>query len=233
MKCKKCGGSCRKKGKVRGKQRWLCKSCGKTQFRQYKRTREQLTEENLIRQYNAENVGIRGMARMLDRSPSFVVSKIKELADQVKRPARHEQGEEYELDEVWAKTLKSKKGKRIWVMWAINRRTREVVDIVVGRRTKKNMRKLIKRLEALNPKTIRTDRWPHYKKIFSRFPEGVHRPGRRRTNKIERQGLTLRCHVKRLNRKTISYSKSVAMLEAILLLYMDHRNWCLSGLTRR
>ncbi|MBL4861985.1 MAG: hypothetical protein JKY09_03065 [Crocinitomicaceae bacterium] len=43
--------------------------------------------------------------------------------------------------------------------------------------------------------------------------KGVHRKGRRITNRIERQGATMRNSVKRLNRKRISFSKSMDSME--------------------
>ncbi|WP_291287929.1 IS1 family transposase, partial [Flavobacterium sp.] len=39
------------------------------------------------------------------------------------------------------------------------------------------------------------------------------------TNHIERKNLTLRTHLKRLNRRTICYSKSLVVLIVILKIY--------------
>lgn len=51
------------------------------------------------------------------------------------------------------------------------------------------------------------------------IPETIHQTGRNRTNKIERMNLTLRTHLKRLNRKTICFSKSEEMLNSSLSIY--------------
>jgi len=76
-----------------------------------------------------------------------------------------------------------------------------VIDFVVGRRTKKTVNKLIQKLKKLNPKKIRTDKWQGYKPLFADIPKEIHQQGKRITNRIERQGATVRNSVKRLNRK--------------------------------
>jgi IS1 family transposase len=51
------------------------------------------------------------------------------------------------------------------------------------------------------------------------IPKKLHRVKRYGTNHIERKNLSLRTHLKRLNRKTIAFSKSLLMLEACLKIY--------------
>ncbi|WP_376717546.1 IS1 family transposase [Mucilaginibacter terrae] len=58
-----------------------------------------------------------------------------------------------------------------------------------------------------------TDRLNIYSSVI---PAAMDRVARYGTNKIERTNLNLRIRLKRLNRKTICYSKSMAMLEACL-----------------
>ena len=50
-------------------------------------------------------------------------------------------------------------------------------------------------------------------------PKELHHVKRRGINRIERMNLTLRTHLKRLNRRTIAYSKSLLVLTAILKIY--------------
>lgn len=179
--------------------------------------------EEAVRRLNSENVGIRGIARLLGISPTTVNRIILQLASLVKRPTYLKYGQEYELDELW--TFCQKKKREVWIIWAINRKSRQVIDVVVGARNQENIQKLLDRLKTLHPKRIRTDRWPGYTGLFLDFPKGVHRAGRRITNRIERQGATLRCHIKRLNRGTLSFPKSLRALEASLLLYFQVCNW--------
>lgn len=222
-RCRECDNTCHRHGKIKGKQRWKCSNCGVTQFRVYKRSAMTVDRATIIQRLNCENVGIRGMARLMGLSPTHIVRCILQMAALVKRPDYYEYGQEYELDELWS--YSENKKNRQWVVWAINRKTRVVIDFVVGPRTKATVNCLVSKLKKLNPKKIRTDEWPGYDSLFLDFPKGIHRKGRRITNRIERQGATVRNSVKRLNRKTISFSKSPAMLEACLLLYMAECNW--------
>ena len=57
----------------------------------------------------------------------------------------------------------------------------------------------------LNPQRIYTDRLPLYRSII---PKNIHKVFQYCTNKIERNNLTLRTHIKRLSRKTICFSKN-------------------------
>ncbi len=221
--CRKCNSSCHRHGKVKNKQRWKCTRCGVTQFRVYKRCIFTVDRKIIIQRLNSENVGIRGMARLLGLSPTHIIRCILQLAALVKRPDYYEFGQEYELDELWSYSENKKNPQ--WIVWAINRKTRVVIDFVIGRRTKQTVNKLVEKLKLLFPKSIRTDEWPGYNDLFSDIPQGIHKKGRRITNRIERQGATVRNSVKRLNRKTISFSKSPEMLEACLLLYMNECKW--------
>ena len=63
---------------------------------------------------------------------------------------------------------------------------------------------------------IFTDRLKNYRYLID---EKVHSVKRFGTNHIERKNLTLRTHLKRLNRRTICYSKSLVVLIAILKIY--------------
>ncbi|WP_262497378.1 MULTISPECIES: IS1 family transposase [Chryseobacterium] len=47
----------------------------------------------------------------------------------------------------------------------------------------------------------------------------MHQTKRFGTNAIERKNLSIRTHLKRLNRKTICFNKSIVMLTSILKIY--------------
>ncbi|MFD1553729.1 IS1 family transposase [Putridiphycobacter roseus] len=54
------------------------------------------------------------------------------------------------------------------------------------------------------PKEVFTEKFKNYKSLI---PESIHTTRRRCNNHIERMNLNLRTHLKRLNRRTICYSK--------------------------
>jgi insertion element IS1 protein InsB len=94
--------------------------------------------------------------------------------------------------------------------------SRQVVDFKTGKRTKKNIKRVTDTLLLAECKQINTDGLDIYGLVI---PKKLHRVKRYATNRIERKNLSLRTHLKRLNRKTICYSKSQLMLDACLKIY--------------
>ena len=101
------------------------------------------------------------------------------------------------------------------VAYALDRQ-RNVIDFVVGRRTIATLRQLTDGLLASGVKEIRTDRLTHYQRLI---PKDRHHRSIYGINHIERKNLTLRTHVKRLSRRTICFSRKLAMLESCLRIY--------------
>ena len=118
------------------------------------------------------------------------------------------------MDEM--QTFVGNKDNEQWLIYAIDKGSRKVVDILVGRRTKENIKKIVDRVLIYQPKRICTDKLNIYPGLVDRT---IHKAGRYITNRIERLNLTLRTHIKRLSRKTICYSKRIDMLEACLKIY--------------
>lgn len=124
------------------------------------------------------------------------------------------QGPALEVDELW--TYIGRKTNEHWIAYALDRRTREVVDFVIGKRTKATLKLLVDRLLILEPRVIRTDKLTIYQRLV---PLRIHRAGAYLINRIERNNLSIRTHLKRLNRKTICFSRSIVMLESCLQIY--------------
>ena len=118
-------------------------------------------------------------------------------------------GRTYEVDEL--KTYVRKKANECWVCLAVERQSGNVVDISVGRRTKKKLATVIETFKLSEAKKVYTDGLDIYKSLL---PEEIHKVRPYHINKVERKNLDLRNSLKRLTRKTICYSKSRAMLEA-------------------
>jgi insertion element IS1 protein InsB len=71
-----------------------------------------------------------------------------------------------------------------------------------------------------------TDDWGAYKRYL---PENKHYIGKDMTWKIERKNLNFRTHIKRLNRKTICYSKNEQIHDNVTGMYIE-RYYFKSGL---
>lgn len=196
-----------------GVQTFKCKCCGK-RYQKHYFNQSWLVDDLSITKLVKEGVGIRGISRLLCISPTTVISRIKSISMKIKRPFALLMNKEYEIDELC--TYVKWKGRRVWVTYAIQRDTKNVVDFIVGGRSRRAMRFVVQTVLLSNPKKVFTDRFKNYLDLI---PKQIHSVKRRGTNHIERKNLTLRTHLKRLNRKTICYSKSLVMLMACLKIY--------------
>jgi insertion element IS1 protein InsB len=124
-----------------------------------------------------------------------------------------------ELDEFWS-FVRTKKQQR-WTWYAFNRERRQVVAFVNERRTDAACQALVAKLQGCQVGRYYTDDWKAYAKFL---PTKQHQIGKDGTLHIERNNLNFRTHLKRLQRRTICYSKSTVMHDAVLKLYVNHLN---------
>jgi len=96
--------------------------------------------------------------------------------------------------------------------------TGKVLAYVFGRRQDQVFLRLKALLEPFGLTRFYTDHWGAYTRHLD--PD-VHSPGKRNTQKIERQHLTLRARIKRLVRKTICFSKTIQMHDIVLGLFVN------------
>jgi IS1 family transposase len=87
----------------------------------------------------------------------------------------------------------------------------------VGRRTNKTLNRVIESLHLSEAKKIYTDKLKHYRFLIQKK---IHSIKARGTNHIERLHLNFRTHLKRLNRRSICFSRSLIMLISILKIYL-------------
>ncbi len=182
--------------------------------RRYYKYQFGLVSDYQIVQLIKEGCGIRSIARILFVSPSTVIRRILKIAGKTKRSSTLLPGQNYQVDELF--TYIGNKNNRVCIAYSFNPGTKEVIDLVVERRTKMNLEKIISTLLLADAKRIVTDKLNIYKELI---PKAIHSTMNRGINHIERQNLNLRTHLKRLNRRTICYSKSIVMLQAALKIY--------------
>jgi insertion element IS1 protein InsB len=215
MNCKYCNGYCIKRGFQNKTQKYQCKTCKHYQQKEYvyKICTEQ--DNKLIAQLNNEGMSISSIGRITGISKANVVNRIKKLVKKIIEPQINERHQEYEADELY--TFIGAKKSPCYIMYAVNKISKQVVNIVVGARTKENLFKVIESINQLSPKRIFTDRLNIYPTLI---PATNHVASAYKINHIERFNLTLRTHLKRLSRKTICFSKSREMLENCLRIYL-------------
>jgi insertion element IS1 protein InsB len=163
--------------------------------------------------------GIRDISRVLRLSTNTVLKLLRAHAAKVKRARLPEHITELEIDEMWS--FVGHKEHQAWLWYAFEPHSKQIVAWTVGERTDHSCRRLLKQLKRCHVARFCTDEWKSYEKLI---PWPQHWVGKRWTQDIERQNLNFRTHLKRLQRKTICFSRSNEMHEAMIKLYIDQHN---------
>lgn len=212
--CNSCNGNCVKNGKTGSdKQRFRCRQCGKSCLKEYTNNACHHYSNKWICRLLKEGCGIRSIGRLLEIAVATVMKRIKSIAACIKKPPVA-LGRKYQLDEI--RTFVKCKDNLIWIAYAIQKDTKKVVDFNIGKRTNNTLRTVVSTLVISQAKTISTDRLKNYKYLI---PKKIHRTNVYGINHIERMNLNIRTHLKRLNRRTICFSRSMVMLSACLKIY--------------
>ena len=196
-----------------GKQRYSCKKCSKRFITNYSYNAYQPNTNQQIILFTKEGLGIRSTARVLCISVTTLLKRIITIAANIQQPPI-QKGKTYEVDEM--RTYIGKKSRLRWIVYALDRETRQVVSFNVGRRTNKTLNRVIQSLEFSLAKRIYTDKLKNYRYLITKKLHNTHIHS---TNHIERHNLSVRTHLKRLNRKTICFSRSLVVLIAVLRIY--------------
>jgi insertion element IS1 protein InsB len=131
-----------------------------------------------------------------------------------------------EMDEFWS--FVGKKSNQRWTWYAIDKVSGIILAWHNGGRTDADLQQLLKYLENIPIDLYYSDNWGAYTR---KLPEYKHIIGKDRTWKIERKNLNFRIHLKRLNRKTICYSKSEEIHDNVIGMYIE-RYYYKTGLFR-
>ncbi|MCL9807713.1 IS1 family transposase [Flavobacterium amniphilum] len=215
--CIRCVGGCVstiKYGKTKsGNQRFICKICGTTKVEAYIYKAYNSEVNSKIILFTKEGLGIRSTARVLKISTTTLLKRIISIAKTIQQPVIS-MNKIYEVDEI--RTYIKRKDRLVWIVYALERETRKIINFHVGRRTNNTLNVVLKSVTYSNPLAVYTDKLKHYKYLID---EGIHKTKRFGTNHIERMNLSLRTHLKRLNRRTICFSRSQLVLQSVLKIY--------------
>jgi IS1 family transposase/transposase-like protein len=202
-------------------QKLYCKHCNKFSHAHYHNFGGlPFTAMNIVHLVK-EGVGIRSISRLLHISTSTVIKKIIAVAAAIKPPPISKSVTEFEVDEM--NTFIKRKSNPIWIVMALGKESRNVVSMAVGSRNKQTLKQVINTLLLQPLAKIYTDNLPLYKTII---PAQNHVKKHFGTNHIERKNLSLRTHLKRLNRRSICFSKSFVMLKSCLKIYLWNTFLC-------
>jgi len=201
------------------KQRYRCKDCGKQFLTRYTYRAYLPETKTLIIKMTLNGSGIRDISRVLEISANTVLTTIKQRATEISEPRVPKRIGNVEIDEFWS-FVEKKKSQR-WTWYAFDRERKKVVAFQNGRRTDENCQLLLDKLKGCRIRNYHTDAWESYYKFI---PPEKHFVGKCGTVNIERNNLNFRTHLKRLERRTICFSKSEEIHDAVIKIYVWHSN---------
>ena len=115
------------------------------------------------------------------------------------------------MDEMWS--FYHDKKHQVWLWWAVDHKTNTPLAYTFGTREYKYLDELLKLLSEFHIGMVYADNNFAYS---SRISADKLVTGKRNTQQIERNHLTLRTRIKRLARKTICFSKNVEIHKAVI-----------------
>lgn len=204
-------------------QRYLCKSCRRS-FQttyHYRAWRPELRA--LVVPMTMRNSGIRDIEAVLGIHRDSVMARIKDQAERIPdkpEPDIKQWVNVAEIDEFWSFVYSKERQRWTWYAWDADAKC--ILAHHNGRRTNASCKALYSDLSThYTIRRYNTDDWKAYSKIL---PKSRHRISKKGTQRIERQNLNFRTHIKRLNRRTICFSKSEIMHDAVIKLYIYRTN---------
>jgi IS1 family transposase len=153
---------------------------------------------------SVRGIGIRDISVIECISIRKVLSVLRKSTHTIK--PRESYYEQLEVDEFW--TYVGKKQNKVWLIYAYNRVSGEIVGFVWGKRDLKTAKKLRKRLLAsgVNFGSICTDNWESFRTAFKEDNPII---GKAYTVGIEGNNCRLRHRIRRAFRRTCCFSKKI------------------------
>lgn len=204
---------------AKAKQRFRCKRCLRHFILDYDYQGWRPDRRSLIVPMTLNGSGIRDISRVLSISVNTVLKTIRQDAASLREPVAPSRVTDLQVDEMWS--FVGKKDNQRWLWYGFDAARKQICAYVLGRRTDASCEQLLKKLSDCQVLRYCTDAWESYEKLL---PATHHWVSKAMTQDIERQNLNFRTRLKRLQRRTICFSKSEAMHDAVLKLYIHHYN---------
>ena len=109
----------------------------------------------------------------------------------------------------------------MWIIKAIDSKTKRLLDFECGDRDEKTFRKLFKRLKKYKNATFYTDHWKVFKIVI---PQKRLIQGKKYTYTIEQHNSDYRHHLARFTRKCKTFSRSITNVVSSILLFENLKN---------
>ena len=221
LTCPRCASRHIKKNGIspQQKQKYRCQACARQFITDYTYRGCQGAIPTQVVSLTLNGAGVRDSQRILQISRGKVLKSLRQAAQRLKRPPLPARLTEVQIDEMWS-FIGSRK-QACWLWYAFDPKTHRVVAWTLGARTDQVCRRLLRQLKDCQVLRFCTDAWESYQKLIS---PAQHWIGKQFTQHIERHNLNFRTRLKRLQRKTICFSKSEHLHRAVLKLFIHHWN---------
>ncbi|WFQ80061.1 IS1 family transposase [Xenorhabdus sp. SF857] len=201
-----------------GHQRYHCYACRKTFQLNYTYQACKPGMKDQIVDMAANNGSIRDTARVLKVGINTVLRTPKKLEPRQVTTLPLAANNIHiicEIDEQWSFVGNKKNQRWLWYAWEPEQK--QIIAHVLGDRSRKTLSKLLALLAPFEIQFFCTDNYA----VYDCLSEEKHFRGKKFTQRIERTNLTLRTRIKRLNRKTICYSKSEEMHDKVIGTFIE------------
>lgn len=221
ISCPRCySGKVVKNGKKKtGIQNICCKLCGLQFQEEYFYPGADHKNKDLLKRMLLRGSGVRDCAVVLGISTDCVLRCIlrmgKASAIRPKRSSYHL----VQIDEQWSYI--GNKQKKVWLLYAICKNSGEILAANWGKRNKKSIKALLKKLQDIAVNFYCTDNWKAFAEVL---PKEKHITGKKYTKKIEGINTWFRTRLRRLARRTVCFSKKLIYHYSIMKTAICERN---------
>ena len=215
-----CSGKVVKNGKKKtGLQNILCKLCGLQFQEEYLYWGADYKNRDLLKRMLLRGSGVRDCAIVLGISTDVVLRTILRMGKVSEIRPKHNFYHLVQIDEQWSYVGNRK--KKVWLLYAICKQSGEILAANWGKRNKKSIRALLKKLQCTAVNFYCTDHWRAFAEVL---PKEKHLIGKKYTKKIEGINTWFRTRLRRLVRRTVCFSKKLIYHYAIMKTAIYERN---------
>lgn len=215
-----CSGKVVKNGKKKtGIQNIRCKLCGLQFQEEYLYRGADHKNKGLLKRMLLRGSGVRDCAMVLGISTDCVLRCILRMGKVSEIKPRHRSYHLVQIDEQWSYV--GNKQKKVWLLYAICKQSGEILAANWGKRNKKSIKDLLKKLQEIAVNFYCTDNWRAFAEVL---PKEKHILGKKYTKKIEGINTWFRTRLRRLVRRTVCFSKKLIYHYSIMKTAICERN---------
>lgn len=209
-----------KNGKKKtGVQNILCRVCALQFQEEYVYRGADYKNKDLLKRMLLRGSGVRDCSVVLGISTGCVLRQILNMGKESELRPKYNAYHLVQIDEQWSYV--GNKRKKVWLLYAICKQSGEILAASWGKRDKRNIKALLKKLQGLAINFYCTDHWQAFAQVL---PKDKHIIGKKYTKKIEGINTWFRTRLRRLVRRTVCFSKKLLYHYSIMKTAIYERN---------